>query len=113
MFARNQFALGACSHKFCNAGDFEGQDFNSVATQGSMASSFILLSHNAVRELMEALWDPMRVIIDVVDKRLQTETRQLMFGMMLRAFMMTTVFMLTLIAFLCLLPLHASLDTLH
>jgi len=108
-----QFTLCARSHKFCNAGDFEvgiTQDFNSVAAQSRMTSSFILLSHSAVRELKEGLWNQLRGIVDVVDKRLQAETRQLMLDVMLRAFMMMIVFMLTLIAFLCLLPLQASLE---
>lgn len=99
--------------RFGNAeGDFEvgiTPGFNSVAAQSRMTSSFILLSRNAVREL-EGFWDQIRGIIDVVDKKLQAETRQLMFEVMLRVFIMMIVFMLTLIAFLCLLPLQASLE---
>lgn len=106
----------ARSHVFCNAGDFEAgitPNFNSVAVHGRMASSYFFLSHNTVRELNEVLWDQMRGIIDVVEKRLQAETRRVMLDAMIRALMMITVFMLTLIALLCLLPLQVSLDDRH
>lgn len=75
-----------------------------------MVSNFILLSHNAVRELKEGLLDQIRGIIDALDRRLQAEIRQLMIDVMLRVFMMMTLFLLTLIAVLCLLPLQASQD---
>lgn len=107
-----QLTLGARSHEFCNTGDSEA-GINSVAVHGRMTTSFLFLSHNAVRELKEVLWDQMRGIIDVVEKRLQAETRRVMLDAMIRAFMMMTVFMLTLIALLCLLPLQVSLDTRH
>jgi len=100
--------------RFGNAeGDFEvgiTRDFNSIATQSRTTSSFIMLSRNAVRALKEGFSDQIRGFIDVVDKKLHTETRQLMFEVMLRVFIMMIIFMLTLIAFLCLLPLQASLE---
>lgn len=109
---QSAYTWGTFSWILQHAGDFE-VGINSVAVHGRMTMSFLFLSHNAVRELKEVLWDQMRGIIDVVEKRLQAETRRVMLDAMIRAFMMMTVYMLTLIALLCLLPLQVSLDTRH
>jgi hypothetical protein len=99
----------------CNAGDIEvriTKDFkDSGAPHRRVLSNFVLVSHNSLRELKEGLREQIRGIMEVVDKRLQAETRQLMLDVMLRAFTMMTIFMLTLIAFLFLLPLQVQQGT--
>ncbi|KAG0555337.1 hypothetical protein KC19_12G162100 [Ceratodon purpureus] len=84
------------------------QDLDSAALQGRRFSNFVVISHNSLRELKAGLREQMRVVMDVVEKRLQAETRQLMLDLMVRALTMMSIFMLTLIGFLILLPLQVS-----
>lgn len=98
----------------CNTDDYEvrtSQGLDSAGLQSRVVSNFVLVSHNALRELKGGLREQIRGIMEVVETRLQAETHKLMFDVMLRAFMMMSVFMLTLIAFLFLLPLQASQGT--
>ncbi|XP_024357284.1 uncharacterized protein [Physcomitrium patens] len=95
-------------------GDFEagiilkGHGIDYAAPRSKVISNFVLLSHNAARDLKEGLWDHVRGAIEVLDKRTQTETHKLMKEFMHRMLMMMALFMLSLIIFLSLLPLQVS-----